>query len=106
VPGWYRHQKILFATRTFQSLRIAVNNELNNLKISLPQAIDILEPGGRLAVICFHSLEDRIVKNFFKEYAGSQLEILTKKPIKPSEKEIKINPRSRSAKLRVIAKYQ
>jgi len=104
TPTWYHRKKIHPATRTFQALRIAVNNELNNLKISLPQAIDTLEPKGRLAVICFHSLEDRIVKNFFKERVGSQLEILTKKPIKPSREEVKMNPRSRSAKLRAIAK--
>jgi 16S rRNA (cytosine1402-N4)-methyltransferase len=91
--------------RTFQALRIAVNDELNNLKKALPQAKEVLNKGGRLAVISFHSLEDRIVKNFFKDYSQKgQLKILTKKPIIPSDEEIKNNPRSRSAKLRVVEK--
>ncbi len=105
VPSWYQHQKIHFATKTFQALRIAVNDELNNLKNALPQAVDILEPGGRLAVISFHSLEDRTVKNFYKEQSSlNKIKIITKKPIGPDEEEIKINPRSRSAKLRVAKK--
>jgi 16S rRNA (cytosine1402-N4)-methyltransferase len=103
VPLWYQHKRIHFATKTFQALRIAVNNELNNLKTALLQALDILEPEGRLVVISFHSLEDRIVKHFFKN-KKKILKILTKKPIKPSKEEIKINPRSRSAKLRAIIK--
>jgi len=101
VPGWYQHRKIHFATRTLQALRIAVNDELENLKEVLPQALEILMPGGCLVIISFHSLEDRIVKNFF---ANQKFKILTKKPITPSEEEIKINPRSRSAKLRAILK--
>ncbi len=105
VPAWYQHKKIHFATRTFQALRIAVNDELNNLKKTLPQALEVLKPQGRLAVISFHSLEDRIVKNFFKEKAKENiLQILTKKPIRPTEEEIKINRRSRSSKLRVAEK--
>ena len=106
VPGWYQHQRLHFATKTFQALRIAVNDELENLKEVLPQALEILEPGGRIVVISFHSLEDRIVKNFFRNQAKEEsLKILTKKPISPSkEEEIKINPRSRSAKLRAILK--
>lgn len=87
--------------RTFQALRIAVNEELSSLEKALPQAAEILAPQGRLVVISFHSLEERIVKNFFK---NSNLEILTKKPIRPSKKEIKDNPRSRSAKLRAVRK--
>ena len=98
VPGWYRSQKKHFATCTFQALRIAVNDELNNLERVLPQSLDVLNEGGRLVVISFHSLEDRIVKNFFQN--SSELKILTKKPIIPTQKEIKINPSSRSAKLR------
>jgi 16S rRNA (cytosine1402-N4)-methyltransferase len=98
-------QKIHPATRTFQALRIAVNQELDSLEMALPQAEDILASGGRLAVISFHSLEDRIVKNFFKNSclpAGrANLKILTKKPIIPSKQEIKENLRSRSSKLRV-----
>jgi len=103
IPYRYLHQKIHFATRTFQALRIAVNNELENLKEGLSQSLEILEAGGRLVVISFHSLEDRIVKRFFKEKSLS-LEILTKKPITPLEIETKINPRSRSAKLRAATK--
>ena len=110
VPHWYLRQKIHFATRTFQALRIAVNDELNNLKKVLPQTIDILKPGGRLVIISFHSLEDKIVKNFFsafaKGYGGQErkLEILTKKPVRPSTQELNYNPRSRSARLRVAIK--
>lgn len=105
TPSWYHRKKIHPATRTFQALRIAVNDEINNLKKVLPQALEILEKGGRMAIISFHSLEDRIVKNFFRDNAQlNQLKILTKKPITPSEKEIKNNLRSRSAKLRAIIK--
>ncbi len=101
VPPKFQHQKIHLATRTFQALRIQVNDELNNLKNALPQAAEALSKGGRLAVISFHSLEDRIVKNFFK---SQELKILTKKPITPGFKEIKINSRARSAKLRAAEK--
>jgi 16S rRNA (cytosine1402-N4)-methyltransferase len=101
----YRLSKIHFATRTFQALRIAANEELDSLKEALPQALEILKPEGRIAVVSFHSLEDRIVKNFFKEKARENLlKTLTKKPVTPSPKEIKINPRSRSSKLRVAQK--
>ncbi len=100
VPSFYINKKIHFATRTFQALRIEVNRELSNLKKVLPQTIKITKPGGRVAVISFHSLEDRIVKNFFKN--NNKVEVLTKKPIQTSKKEIRENPRSRSAKLRVI----
>lgn len=97
--------KIHPATKVFLSLRIAVNDELNNLKKVLPQAIKILKTKGRLAVISFHALEDRIVKNFFKK--GEQkgwLVVLNKKPIVPEAKEVKANLRARSAKLRVVEK--
>jgi len=105
VPGRYQHGKTHFATRAFQALRIAVNQELENLKKALPQAVDILAPGGRLAVISFHSLEDRIVKVFLKGSADKKiLKILTKKPIAPGPSEIGANPRARSAKLRAAQK--
>lgn len=91
------------ATRCFQALRIAVNDELNNLKLALPQAVEILKPRGRLVIISFHSGEDRIVKQFFKE-EGGRIKILTKKPILPSDEEVQANPRSRSAKLRAVEK--
>ena len=97
--------KIHPATRTFQALRIFVNDELGELERALPQAVDLLSEGGKLAIITFHSLEDRIVKNFFRQCAKEdKAEILTKKPIYPTEEEIAKNPRARSAKLRVIMK--
>lgn len=93
------------ATRIFQALRIAVNDELNSFKEALPNAFEVLEKGGRIVVISFHSLEDRIVKNYFKELEEKNLgKILTDKPIETSEEESLKNPRSRSAKLRVIEK--
>lgn len=93
------------ATRIFQALRIAVNDELNSLKEALPNAFSVLEPGGRIAVISFHSLEDRIVKNYFKELDMQKAgKLITEKPIETSEEEASENPRSRSAKLRVIEK--
>ncbi|MDO8524611.1 MAG: 16S rRNA (cytosine(1402)-N(4))-methyltransferase RsmH [bacterium] len=104
-PRSYKFGKAHFATRVFQALRIAVNSELDNLKAVLPQALEVLEKNGRIAVIAFHSLEDAIVKKFFKEQAKSNtLQILTKKPIMASREEIKQNPKSRSAKLRVAIK--
>ncbi|MBI2053880.1 MAG: 16S rRNA (cytosine(1402)-N(4))-methyltransferase RsmH [Candidatus Staskawiczbacteria bacterium] len=105
LPKRLLHGRIHFATKTFQALRITVNDELNNLKKVLPQTLDILEKGGRMAIISFHSLEDRIVKNFLKDsYEGGAIEILTKKPITPSGDEIVKNHSSRSAKLRAAAK--
>jgi 16S rRNA (cytosine1402-N4)-methyltransferase len=97
-----RHGRIHPATRTFQALRIAVNQELESLETALPQAVELLAPGGRLAVISFHSLEDRIVKLFFRaEAQAGRVKILTKKPLEAEEHEARGNPRSRSAKLRV-----
>jgi len=90
------------ATRTFQALRIAVNRELERLEKVLPQIVEVLAPGGRIAIIAFHSLEDRIVKNFFR--SSDQLRVLTKHPIRPTDAEIENNPRSRSAKLRIAEK--
>lgn len=89
------------ATKVFQALRIAVNDELNSLKAALPKTLEILKPKGRVVVISFHSLEDRIVKEFFRSQEESgKLTILTKKPIVPSMKEVEQNARARSAKLR------
>ena len=105
VPLWYQKRRIHFATKTFQALRIAVNGELENLKETLPQAVDILKTGGKIVVISFHSLEDRIVKNFFRENSkNGKLKILTKKPVVPTIEEVRVNPRARSAKLRVAVK--
>ncbi|HGE72719.1 TPA: 16S rRNA (cytosine(1402)-N(4))-methyltransferase RsmH [Candidatus Poribacteria bacterium] len=110
------------ATRTFQALRIYKNNELDNLKIGLDKAIKALKIGGRICVISFHSLEDRIVKDMFRTLEKgcvcppktpkcvcgkkSIIKVITKKPLTPSEEEIKLNPRSRSAKMRVAEKTQ
>ena len=107
VPREYRYGRIHPATRTFQALRIEVNKELDRIRPALKEAIRVLKPNGRIAVITFHSLEDRIVKWFFKEEAskdGSPIKILTKKPIVPSEKECEENAPSRSSKLRVVEK--
>ncbi|QQG38411.1 MAG: 16S rRNA (cytosine(1402)-N(4))-methyltransferase RsmH [Candidatus Kaiserbacteria bacterium] len=105
VPSHYRHGRIHPATRTFQALRIAVNDELGALEEGLRGAWQLLAEGGRIAVITFHSLEDRIVKQLFlgleKSGEGTRL---TRKPIVPSESEVRANPRARSAKLRVIEK--
>jgi 16S rRNA (cytosine1402-N4)-methyltransferase len=113
-------KNIHFATKIFQALRIEVNDELNNLREILPQALEVLAIKGRLAVISFHSLEDRIVKQYFKQEAKdclcsayvpvcqchhqAKLKILTKKVITPTAEEVKNNPRARSAKLRVAIK--
>jgi 16S rRNA (cytosine1402-N4)-methyltransferase len=109
------------ATRTFQALRIAVNRELEELEQGLPELMELLEPGGRLAVISFHSLEDRFVKQIFRKAAGKPAKgersgpgpapeaffrDLTRKPVRPAEAEIAANPRSRSAKLRVIERIR
>ncbi len=105
VPRWYGHRKINPATKTFQALRIAVNDELDNIPKGLDSAIQVLKSGGRLTVISFHALEDRIVKEKFKSYQKQGLaEILTKKTVKPDYREVKSNPRARSAKLRVLRK--
>ncbi len=105
VPAGYQCQKIHYATRTFQAMRIAVNGELDSLIKVLPQAMEILKCGGKIVLISFHSLEDRIVKNFFREKAKENiLTIITKKPVVPAKEEININPRSRSAKLRAAEK--
>ncbi len=120
VPAGYRHGRIHPATRTFQALRIAVNDELGRLERGLEGAFGVLAPGGRIGVICFHSLEDRIVKHFFRRLSRGctcppewpecrcggkrQAVLLTAKPVTASEEERRANPASRSARLRVAQK--
>lgn len=107
VPGWYLHGRIHPATRTFQALRIAVNDEFEALELCIRKSIERLKPHGRLAIISFHSLEDRIVKHLFRNLAHDHIgTVLTKKPITASPEEITHNPRSRSAKLRIFEKYE
>ncbi len=121
VPPAYRYKsRIHCATRTFQALRIAVNDELSSLEYALPAAVYALSARGRLAIISFHSLEDRMVKAFFRKMSAAcfcpprvpvcvcntqpTLKVVTSKPIVPTEKEIELNPRSRSSKLRIAEK--
>jgi 16S rRNA (cytosine1402-N4)-methyltransferase len=108
------------ATRTFQAIRIAVNDELGGLEKILPTAIEVLKPGGRLAIITFHSLEDRIVKHYFQKESRdclcppgqpictcghrASIRLVQRKPVIPDKDEVKTNPRSRSAKLRIAEK--
>ncbi|NPB08062.1 MAG: 16S rRNA (cytosine(1402)-N(4))-methyltransferase RsmH [Aquificae bacterium] len=107
VPPSYRYGRIHPATRTFQAIRIEVNKELENLEKALGKTPSLLNPGGRLVVISFHSLEDRIVKRFMKEKEREGVfRILTKKPITPSEEEVRENPASRSARLRAAEKVK
>lgn len=102
LPARLRWQAGRSAARVFQALRIGVNDELDAISDALPQALSLLAPGGRLAVLAFHSLEDRRVKQFFvAERLAGRVRILTKKPIRPGEAEIATNPRAASAKLRV-----
>lgn len=106
--AWPGHSRVHPATRTFQALRIAVNDELGQLEQSLPLWLQLLKPGGRIAVISFHSLEDRLVKQALQEVAGerydAEFRLLTKKPVRAGPQELVFNPRARSAKLRVAAK--
>ncbi|HEY1835951.1 MAG TPA: 16S rRNA (cytosine(1402)-N(4))-methyltransferase RsmH [Candidatus Saccharimonadales bacterium] len=108
--AWPGRSKVHPATRTFQALRIAVNDELGLLAKSLPLWIELLKPGGRIAVISFHSLEDRLVKQAFAEVSGdrfdAELDLLTKHPVTADDTEIVFNPRARSAKLRAAAKIK
>jgi 16S rRNA (cytosine1402-N4)-methyltransferase len=120
VPGQYRHGRIHPATRTFQALRIAVNRELEQLQDGLAEAVRVLAPAGRIGVIAFHSLEDRIVKRYFRDKSRqctcppewpicqcggkAELRLVTGKPVTASEAEVSLNPASRSAKLRVAQK--
>ena len=107
VPGLYRRGRLHFATKTFQAIRIAVNDELGALAEGLDEGFKLLKVGGKMTVISFHSLEDRITKKFFKimEKEGRAI-LINKKPILASEKEVKNNIRSRSAKLRILEKRQ
>ena len=120
APGWVRRKRIHPATQVFQALRIAVNRELESLETGLEAAVDLLKPGGRVAVISFHSLEDRFVKNYFRDLTKDcicpprqpictcdvepVLRLVTRKPVMADEDEIEENPRSRSARLRVAEK--
>jgi 16S rRNA (cytosine1402-N4)-methyltransferase len=105
TPSRYHHGKTHPATRTFQAIRMAVNNEFDGLTITLNKAFDNLNVGGRLLVISFHSIEDRIVKKWMRDkHDNEKGKKINKKPIAPTEEEIKINPRSRSSKLRIIEK--
>jgi len=108
AQAWPGYSKVHPATRTFQALRIAVNDELELLKRALPLWVDLLAPGGRLVILSFQSLEDRIVKQFFQDHAGdrydAELALLTKKPLVPGTNEIVSNPRARSTKLRAVVK--
>jgi 16S rRNA (cytosine1402-N4)-methyltransferase len=108
--AWPGHSRVHPATRTFQALRIAVNDELGLLTTALPLWLDLLNPGGRIAVISFHSLEDRLVKQAFAERAGdrydAEMQLLTKRPVVANSSETVFNPRARSAKLRAAAKIK
>jgi 16S rRNA (cytosine1402-N4)-methyltransferase len=109
IPGRYRHYhyRIHPATRTFQAVRIAVNRELEALEAALNKSVGLLNSAGRICVISFHSLEDRIVKHSFRRVnAEGVIKILTNKPLTPGESEIKSNPASRSAKMRCAEKIQ
>lgn len=111
ASGWRRKRgKIHPATKSFQALRISVNDELNQLQQGLPLMAQLLKPGGRMVIISFHSLEDRIVKQFLADHSGNrydaELSLLTKKPITARPEELVSNPRARSAKLRAAAKIK
>jgi len=119
-PKWRYSRQKHFATNIFRALRMATNSELENLEKAIPDLVDVLEPGGRLIIISFHSLEDRIVKKTFRQLENPctcppkipkcicgkkpQIKILTKKPVLPAEEEIAQNPKARSAKMRVVEK--
>jgi 16S rRNA (cytosine1402-N4)-methyltransferase len=105
TPGWYHHRQSHPATKTFQALRITVNDEIEAHKEGLENGFKILNQNGLMAVISFHSLEDRLVKHYFREQSLVELgKVITKRPIIPERDEIMENPRSRSAKLRIIQK--
>ncbi|HEY0010800.1 MAG TPA: 16S rRNA (cytosine(1402)-N(4))-methyltransferase RsmH [Candidatus Paceibacterota bacterium] len=104
TPSWYHHRRLHPATKTFQALRIAVNDELGAIREGLTTAIDRLACHGRIAVITFHSIEDRIVKQMFRDAAhAGKGSLVNRKPLMPSPEETKANPRARSAKLRIFS---
>ena len=105
VPAAYRFRKTNPATKTFQALRIAVNDELKALEEGLAKGYEALNEGGRMAVISFHSLEDRIAKNFMRGRESEGAKLISRRAVKPTDQEIAENPRSRSAKLRVVEKH-
>lgn len=105
VPEWYKHRKIHFATKTFQALRIEVNDELGNVRRGVTAAIDVLKSGGRLVAVSFHGLEDKIVKEIFKEKAKEgKIKFVVKGTVKPTWNETRNNPRARSAKMKMVEK--
>ena len=105
VPAWYRHRKIHPATKTFQALRVAVNRELENVRLGVAAAVKVLRPGGRLLVIAFQGMEDKLVREYFKIKAKvGVIEWVTRATIRPTWPEIKANPRARSAKLKIVQK--
>lgn len=104
VPSWYRYKKTHPATKTFQALRIATNDELGAIREGLAGVRALAHPGARVGVITFHSIEDRVVKNIFVEWKEEGIGApVTKKPVAPTDEEVRMNPRARSAKLRVFA---
>jgi 16S rRNA (cytosine1402-N4)-methyltransferase len=104
TPFWYHFRKVHPATKTFQALRIAVNDELQALTEGMQKGFERLKKDGRMAIISFHSLEDRLVKHFYRKLLDEGLAEITKKPIAPGIEEVSANPRSRSAKLRILQK--
>jgi len=105
TPAWYHHGRTHFATRTFQALRMAVNDELGAIESGIMGAFTHMKKEGHIAVISFHSIEDRLVKQLFKKMSDAgQIKLITKKPIISGEEELTANPRARSAKLRVVEK--
>ncbi|OGZ05021.1 MAG: 16S rRNA (cytosine(1402)-N(4))-methyltransferase [Candidatus Lloydbacteria bacterium RIFCSPHIGHO2_01_FULL_49_22] len=105
TPSWYQRGRTHFATRTFQAIRMAVNDELGAIEAGIKGILPHMRPGGRIAVISFHSIEDRLVKQTFRTLAREGVvDLVTKKPVTPSENELAENPRARSAKLRVVEK--
>lgn len=105
VPAWYRHRKIHPATKTFQALRVVVNRELENVQLGIEAAIKALRPGGRILVIAFQGMEDKLVREYFKtKVKEGAIEWVTRATIRPAWPEIKANPRARSAKMKIVQK--